>query len=153
MRMRPELLKFTGTRRPVCAKGVTVVITLGTGIGSAIFIDGSLLPNTELGLIEMHGMTAEKYTAASVKTKEALSWQEWATRLQEYLGKVEVVLKPDTLILGGGISADFKEYAPLFNTGAAAAGLLSQPGRCDWGSHVCFAGDGIIRAAGIIRST
>ena len=97
-------------------KGVTVVVTLGTGIGSAVFLDGKLLPNTELGLIEMHGMTAEKYTAASVKTKEGLSWQAWAARLQEYLSKVEVVLKPDTLILGGGISADFEEYSSLIKT-------------------------------------
>jgi polyphosphate glucokinase len=99
-------------------KGVTIVITLGTGIGSAIFLDGKLIPNTEIGLIEMHGMTAEKYTAGSGKTKESLSLPEWAARLQEYLTKIEVVLKPDSLILGGGISAEFEEYSSLLKTRA-----------------------------------
>jgi polyphosphate glucokinase len=99
-------------------KGVCVVITLGSGIGSAVFLEGRLLPNTELGLIEMHGMPAEKYTAAAVKTREDLSLEEWASRLQEYLSRVEVIVKPDTLVLAGGISADFEQYAQLITTRA-----------------------------------
>jgi polyphosphate glucokinase len=99
-------------------KGVTIVLTLGTGIGSAIFMDGKWLPNTELGQIEMHGMKAQQYTAPAVKTKESLSVQKWASRLQEYLDKVEILLSPDHLILGGGISVDFGVYQSLLKTHA-----------------------------------
>jgi polyphosphate glucokinase len=99
--------------------GVTAVITLGTGIGSGLFLDGKLLPNTEVGLIQLHGMPAEKYTAASVKTQENLSLEDWAARLQEYLAQVEIILKPDYLVLGGGISADFEAYRALLKTHAA----------------------------------
>ena len=99
-------------------KGVTLVITLGSGIGSGLYLDGRLLPNTEMGLIEMHGMSAEKFTAASVKTREGLSTETWAVRLQEYLAKLEALLKPDTIVLAGGISADFEIYASLLSTRA-----------------------------------
>jgi polyphosphate glucokinase len=102
----------------VLRKGVTVVITLGTGIGSAVFLDGKLLPNTEMGLFEVHGMRAENYAAPSVKTKESLSWVEWSCRLQEYLFILEKLLCPDHLVLGGGISADFEEYSRLLSTQA-----------------------------------
>lgn len=96
-------------------KGVTLVITLGTGIGSAIFLDGNLLPNTEMGLVEMHGMRAENYAAPSVKTEEALSLVEWAARLQEYLLIIEKLLTPDHIVIGGGISAEFETYRPLLS--------------------------------------
>jgi polyphosphate glucokinase len=99
-------------------KGVTLVITLGTGIGSALFLDGKLLPNTELGLIEMHGMYAEEYTAPSIKTRDSLSMEEWSTRLQEYLFLVDKYLAPHHIVLGGGISADFESYRAYLNTRA-----------------------------------
>jgi polyphosphate glucokinase len=95
--------------------GVTIVITLGTGIGSAIFSDGKLMPNSELGMMDLHGMHAEKYAAASIKTNEGLSLSEWAARLQEYLLLVEKIFAPDRIVLGGGISADFEEYRSLLN--------------------------------------
>ncbi len=98
--------------------GVTVLLTLGSGIGSAIFLDGKLLPNTEMGMVEMHGISAELYTAASRKTQESLSIEEWGTRLQEYLEYVENILSPNHLVLGGGISADFSEYKDLLRTRA-----------------------------------
>lgn len=98
--------------------GVTIVLTLGTGIGSAIFQDGHLLPNTEMGLIEMYGMEAEKYSAASVKTLQNLSFQDWSYRLQEYLQKLELYLAPNHLVLGGGISADFEQFRPFLHTRA-----------------------------------
>jgi polyphosphate glucokinase len=91
-------------------KGVTLVITLGTGVGSAIFLNGNLLPNTELGMLQMHGMKAEDYMAASVKSRDSLSVPEWSARLQEYLLIVEKLLTPDHIVLGGGISADFEDY-------------------------------------------
>jgi polyphosphate glucokinase len=100
-------------------RGVTVLLTLGTGIGSAVFLDGRLLPNTEMGTIEMHGMLAEQYAAPSIKTRESLSLQAWAARLQEYLERVEHLLSPNHLVLGGGISADFSEYQDHLKTRAS----------------------------------
>jgi polyphosphate glucokinase len=100
-------------------QGVTIVITLGTGIGSAIFLDGKLLPNTELGLVQFHGMPAENYTAASVKTSASLSLEDWAARLQEYLAHIEMILSPDHIVLAGGISTDFEAYKPLLSTSAS----------------------------------
>ena len=98
--------------------GVTVVLTLGTGIGSAVFHNSVLLPNTELGVIQMHGYTAEHYTAASARTREHLSLGEWASRLQEYLAELEFILSPDTIVLCGGISAEFEHFAPALHTRA-----------------------------------
>lgn len=97
--------------------GVTLVLTLGTGIGSAIFLDGKLLPNTELGRIELHGSPAEEYAAASIRSEKSLSFEQWAERLQEYLAQVEMLLAPDHLVLGGGISADFERYRFCLHTG------------------------------------
>ncbi len=100
-------------------KGATIVLTLGTGIGSAIFIDGRLLANTELGLVEMNGEAAEEFTAPSIKTRDALSLEEWARRFQGYLEHIELLLAPDHIVLGGGISADFEEYKHLLKTRAS----------------------------------
>ena len=99
-------------------QGVTVLLTLGSGIGSAVFLDGKLLPNTEMGTFEMHGMIAERYAAPSIKTKETLSFPEWAARLQQYLERVERLLSPNHLVLGGGISADYSKYKDLLKTRA-----------------------------------
>lgn len=98
--------------------GVTVLLTLGSGIGSAVFLDGNLLPNTEMGTIEIHGMIAEEYAAPSIKTQESLSVQEWATRLQEVLDLIEYLLSPNHLVLGGDISSDFSDYQDLLKTRA-----------------------------------
>jgi polyphosphate glucokinase len=99
--------------------GVTALLTLGSGIGSAIFHDGKLLPNTEMGNIEMHGIKAEQYAAPSIKTQKSLSIQEWAARLQEYLDLIEHILSPNHLVLGGGISVDFSLYEGLLKTRAS----------------------------------
>ena len=98
--------------------GVTIVLTLGTGIGSGIFVDGRLHPNTEMGLFQMYGMEAEQYTAPSIKTQEGLTLEAWCGRFQEYLEKLELYLAPDHLVLGGGISADFEKFRPLLHTRA-----------------------------------
>jgi polyphosphate glucokinase len=100
-------------------QGVTVLLTLGSGIGSAIFLDGKLIPNTEMGAIQLHGIRAELYTAASIITHESLTIQEWAGRMQEYLDYVEFVLSPNHIVLGGGISADFSVYKDLLKTRAS----------------------------------
>ncbi len=84
--------------------GVTLLLTLGTGIGSALFLDGKLVPNTELGHIEVRGKAGERRAAASVRENKGLSWKQWAARLNEYIDTVDRVIWPDLVILGGGVS-------------------------------------------------
>lgn len=91
-------------------KGVVLVITIGTGLGSALFLDGRLLPNTEFGQLIMHNMIAEQYAADSVRKRLELSWEDWGGRFNEYLNHLEDLLSPDLIILGGGGSKMFQEY-------------------------------------------
>ncbi|MFD3681058.1 polyphosphate--glucose phosphotransferase [Streptomyces sp. NPDC058613] len=93
--------------------GTVILLTLGTGIGSALFTDGRLVPNTELGHLELKGHDAEK--RASVKAKEDgdLSWEHWAQRLQKYLEHVEMLFSPDLFILGGGVSRKPEKFLPF----------------------------------------
>ena len=84
--------------------GVVFLATLGTGIGSALFNRGELVPNTEFGHFELHGGEAEDYAAASVRKAEGLSWSKWAARVDEYLRVIELLLRPDLIVLGGGVS-------------------------------------------------
>lgn len=98
--------------------GVVLLLTLGTGIGSALLTDGVLVPNTELGHLEFRGGDAEDYAAARL-VDEGLDQRSWALRLNEYLRYVERVLPPDHFILGGGISKNFDEYASLLETRAS----------------------------------
>lgn len=95
--------------------GVVLLLTLGTGIGSALFIDGHLVPNTEMGHIEVRGMDGEKRAAASRRAAEDLSWAEWAARLDEYLERVDRLLWPDLIILGGGVSRKADKFLPLLD--------------------------------------
>lgn len=93
--------------------GTVIVLTLGTGIGSAVFTDGHLVPNTELGHLELKGHDAE--TRASVKAKEDgdLTWERWAHRVQKYLAHVEMLFSPDLFIIGGGVSRKPEKFLPL----------------------------------------
>ncbi|WP_330332399.1 ROK family protein [Streptomyces sp. NBC_00536] len=93
--------------------GTVILLTLGTGIGSALFTDGRLVANSELGHLELRGHDAE--TRASVKAKEDgdLSWERWAHRLQKYLAHVEMLFSPDLFILGGGVSRKPEKFLPL----------------------------------------
>lgn len=91
-------------------KGVVLVLTLGTGIGSAIFVDGHLMPNVEFGHLEMDGKDAEKRASAGVKQQKKLSWKVWGNRLNEYLKMVESLIYPDLIILGGGVSSRYGKY-------------------------------------------
>lgn len=93
--------------------GTVIVLTLGTGIGSALFTDGRLVPNTELGHLELKGHDAE--TRASVKAKEDgdLTWERWAHRVQKYLAHVEMLFSPDLFIIGGGVSRKPEKFLPL----------------------------------------
>lgn len=93
--------------------GVVLVLTLGTGIGSALFVDGHLVPNTEFGHIEMDGRAAEKRAADSVRTRKDLSWKKWAERVDEYLKKLDFYLSPELIIIGGGVSKKHDRFLPL----------------------------------------
>jgi polyphosphate glucokinase len=93
--------------------GVVLVLTLGTGIGSALFVNGALVPNTELGHLELHGVDAETRAAASARKREGLSWESWARRLDAYLAHVEALFWPDLVILGGGVSKQPERFLPL----------------------------------------
>jgi polyphosphate glucokinase len=91
-------------------KGVILVLTLGTGIGSAIFVDGHLMPNVEFGHLEMKGKDAEKRASAGVRQQKKLSWKDWGKRLNEYLKMVDSLINPDLIILGGGVSSRYGKY-------------------------------------------
>jgi polyphosphate glucokinase len=92
--------------------GVVMMVTLGTGIGSALFADGVLVPNTELGHLHLHHGDAEHWAADSVRDKENLSWDEWAGRLEQYLQLVQRLFWPDLIILGGGVSRKADKFLP-----------------------------------------
>lgn len=123
--------------------GVVLLVTLGTGIGSALFVDGYLVPNTELGHIEIRGKDAERRAAASVRENKDWSWKKWARRLDEYLQYLDGYLSPDLIIIGGGISEKHDKFLPFLKietrvvaahlandagiVGAALAALYQQP--------------------------
>lgn len=92
-------------------KGVVIMITLGTGIGSGIFLDGNLLQNTELGhIFTSKGKVFEKYAADSARKREELSRKEWAKRLHKYFSHIMLILSPDLIIIGGGASKKLDKY-------------------------------------------
>ncbi|MEU5540864.1 polyphosphate--glucose phosphotransferase [Streptomyces sioyaensis] len=93
--------------------GTVIMLTLGTGIGSAVFTDGRLLPNSELGHLELHGHDAEKRASTKAKEDEALSWQHWAHRVQKYLAHVEMLFSPELFVIGGGVSRKAEKFLPL----------------------------------------
>jgi polyphosphate glucokinase len=93
--------------------GVTVLLTFGTGIGSAVFVDGRLVPNTELGHLQIDGLDAEKTAAAAVRKEQDLSWPDWAARVTTYLRALETVIWPDLIIVGGGVSKRADRWLPL----------------------------------------
>ncbi|QYB04004.1 ROK family protein [Rhodococcus sp. USK10] len=112
------------------AKGVLILLTFGTGIGSAILHDGVLLPNTEFGHMEVHGKEAEHRAASSVKEKKDLSYKEWAVEVSRVLTRFEDLLWPDLFIAGGGISRKHEKWIPhLTNrTPVVPAALLNTAG-------------------------
>ncbi|MFD7529126.1 polyphosphate--glucose phosphotransferase [Streptomyces sp. NPDC059849] len=94
-------------------KGTVIVLTFGTGIGSALFVDGRLVPNTELGHLELNGHDAEKHASTKAKEDEDLSWHHWAHRVQKYLAHVEMLFSPELFIIGGGVSRKADKFLPL----------------------------------------
>ena len=104
-----------GELRHGAAKGQTglvIVTTLGTGIGTALIHDGVLVPNSELGHLEIDGRDAETWTASSIKEAEDLSFKEWSERLQQYYAHLEALLWPDLIVVGGGISSKAEKFLP-----------------------------------------
>jgi len=99
-------------------QGVVMMITLGTGIGTAIFVNGQLLPNVEFGHIEIRGKDAEKRASSGIKDEKKLGWEEWGERLNEYFLQVEKLLSPDLFIIGGGISKQYEEFFKYIHTEA-----------------------------------
>lgn len=91
-------------------RGKAMVITIGTGIGSALFLDGKLYTNSELGHVLLHGDSAERYCADSAREREGLKWKDFGKRFNEYLSHIEFILAPDVFILGGGASKKFDKF-------------------------------------------
>ncbi|MEV7385469.1 MULTISPECIES: polyphosphate--glucose phosphotransferase [unclassified Streptomyces] len=111
-------------------KGVVVMVTLGTGIGSAVFSDGLLVPNSELGHLPLHHGDAEDWAAESVREHDDLSWGKWAHRLQTYLELVQRLLWPDLIVIGGGVSKKADKFLPHIElrTEIVPAQLLNDAG-------------------------
>jgi polyphosphate glucokinase len=111
--------------------GVVLIVTIGTGLGTALFADGHLMPNTELGHLRLdNGCEAERFASEAVRVTRKLKWKEWGERLNVYLTTMESLLWPDLIILGGGVSKKLGKFAPLLDTKApiVAASFLNQAG-------------------------
>ena len=98
------------------SSGVVILLTFGTGIGSALIQDGKLLPNTEFGHLEFHGGEAEAYAAARLVKRESMQIEWWAERVNEFLAYIELLFSPDRIIIGGGISKRFDEFSRYLET-------------------------------------
>ncbi|HEX9923359.1 MAG TPA: ROK family protein, partial [Anaerolineae bacterium] len=98
--------------------GVVIMLTFGTGIGSAIFVDGRLVPNTEFGHMEIRGKDAEDRASDRIRKDKALNWKEWAARIDEFLQRMELLFSPDLFIIGGGVSKKYENFLHLLNTQA-----------------------------------
>jgi polyphosphate glucokinase len=98
--------------------GTVIMLTFGTGIGTALFADGKLMPNTEFGHIQMHGADAEAWASARVRTEQNLDFPEWIGRVNEYLALIHSLFWPDVFILGGAVSERFDQFAPLLKSQA-----------------------------------
>jgi polyphosphate glucokinase len=94
-------------------KGLVILTTLGTGIGTALIYKGVLIPNAELGHLQLEGVDWETRAAYSAKERENLSWEEWAGRLQKYYDMLVALFHPDLFIVGGGVSKEYKDFLPL----------------------------------------
>jgi polyphosphate glucokinase len=113
-------------------RGTVMVLTFGTGIGSALFIDGRLVPNTELGHMEVDGAEGEQRASARARSEESLDWAQWTARVNRYLDAINRLFWPELIVMGGGVIENFEEYAPLLRSRApvraamlgAAAGVV-----------------------------
>ncbi len=111
-------------------RGVVLIVTIGTGLGTAVFIDGQLLPNSEFGHIEIDGEDAERMASDAARKREKLSWKKWARRFNRYLQTMEKLIWPDLIILGGGVSKKHEKFMPYLDLKAEVvpAQLLNEAG-------------------------
>ncbi len=111
-------------------QGVILLVTIGTGLGTALFTDGYLLPNCEMGHLEMNGVEAEWYASDAARKREKLSWKKWGQRIDRYLVTMERLLWPDLIILGGGVSKKFELFKPYITVKAEVlpAQMLNEAG-------------------------
>ncbi|TYB68372.1 ROK family protein [Nonomuraea sp. PA05] len=111
-------------------RGTVLVLTFGTGIGSALFVDGVLVPNTELGHLELNGKEAEHHASDRAREKHDLSWEKWAERVEEYLRHVEMLFSPSLIVIGGGVSKKASKFLPhvRLDTPVVPAALQNQAG-------------------------
>jgi len=96
--------------------GVVIFLTLGTGVGSGVFVDGTLVPNTEFGQMEIRGRPAERRSASAARVRRGLSWKAWASDLDEHLQRIEDLMWPTLFILGGGVSKNADKFVPRLTT-------------------------------------
>ncbi len=96
-------------------KGLVILTTLGTGIGSALLYDGVLVPNAELGHLDIEGVDYETKASYSAKERDDLTWVQWAARLQTYYDELVKLFHPDMIIVGGGVSKEYKDFLPLIS--------------------------------------
>jgi polyphosphate glucokinase len=103
-------------------RGVVIVLTLGTGVGSGIFVDGRLVPNTELGHMEVGGKDAERRSSANARVRRSLSWKAWAEDLDDHLRAIDILFSPSLIILGGGVSKKADRFLPFLKTAVPIVG-------------------------------
>lgn len=110
--------------------GVVLIVTIGTGLGTALFVDGHLVPNTEFGHIEIGGKDAEMKASEAARIREDLSWKKWAKRFNRYLQTLEKLLSPDVIILGGGASKEAEKFVKRLEVKAdlKVAAMLNEAG-------------------------
>jgi polyphosphate glucokinase len=99
-------------------RGTVMVLTFGTGIGSALFTNGRLVPNTELGHMEVDGVEGEQRASARVRGEEGLDWAQWAERVNRYLDAINRLFWPELIVIGGGVSENFAQFGPLLRSRA-----------------------------------
>ncbi len=111
--------------------GVVIVLTVGTGVGSALLLDGKLVPNTEFGHLEIRGKDAERRASDAARTRKELSWEQWAERFNEMLARLELYFSPDLIVIGGGASKkydQFGQYLRVERSRIVRAQLLNEAG-------------------------
>lgn len=111
-------------------RGVILMITIGTGLGTALFVGGKLVPNLEMGHIEIKGVDAESWASDAAREREDLKWEKWAKRIDKYLHKMEDLLWPDLIVVGGGVSKRSEKFLPelTLRTPIVPATLLNEAG-------------------------
>lgn len=121
-------------------RGSVMVLTFGTGIGSALFTDGRLVANTELGHLEVDGREAEQFASARARTAEALDWPTWAGRVNRYLDAINALFWPELIVIGGGVSERFGEFAGLLRSRAPLKAAVLGPAAGVVGAAMAVAG-------------